>query len=328
MRILQAFVISLVITLAVGKPLIPLLRRLKAGQSIKRDGPIWHLSKEGTPTMGGLMFIAGLVAAVVITGIPDFRQGNFNCLAMLAFALVQGLIGFIDDYQKVRHHQNQGLKAWQKSLLQLVVAAAFVLLLRYIGYLSPNLYVPFVNVTLPLPEPVYVLFAAFVILGTVNAVNLTDGVDGLVSGVTLPVAVCFCALAAVWGEGTQSAYAAALAAGLIGFLCYNFHPAKVFMGDTGSLFLGGAVCALAFSMDMPLVLVPLGIVYICEALSDIIQVGYFKLSHGRRVFKMAPIHHHFEKCGWSEKKVFFVFSGVSLVFSILTFIFVAGRYRV
>ena len=328
MRILQAFVISLVITLVVGKPLIPLLRRLKAGQSIKRDGPIWHLSKEGTPTMGGLMFIVGLVAAVVITGIPDFRQGNFNCLAMLAFALVQGLIGFIDDYQKVRHHQNQGLKAWQKSLLQLVVAAAFVLLLRYIGYLSPNLYVPFFNVTLPLPEPVYVIFAAFVILGTVNAVNLTDGVDGLVSGVTLPVAACFCALAAVWGEGTQSAYAAALAAGLIGFLCYNFHPAKVFMGDTGSLFLGGAVCALAFSMDMPLVLVPLGVVYICEALSDIIQVGYFKLSHGKRVFKMAPIHHHFEKCGWSEKKVFFVFSGVSLVFSILTFIFVAGRYRV
>ena len=328
MRILQAFLISLVVTVLVGRPLIPLLRRLKAGQSIKRDGPVWHLSKEGTPTMGGLMFIAGLLLAVLVTGIPDFRNGDFKCLAMLAFALVQGLIGFVDDYQKIRHHQNEGLTGWQKFLLQLVVAAAFVLLLRYIGYLSPNLYVPFFDVTLPLPEPVYVIFAAFVIVGTVNAVNLTDGVDGLVSGVTLPVAVCFCALAAVWKEGSQSAFAAALAAGLIGFLCYNFHPAKVFMGDTGSLFLGGAVCALAFSMDMPLALVPLGIVYICEALSDIIQVGYFKLSHGKRVFKMAPIHHHFEKCGWSEKKVFFVFSGVSLLFSILTFVGVVSRYRV
>ncbi len=326
MRIGLAFLISLGVTVIMGFVMIPVLRRLKAGQSIKRDGPVWHMSKEGTPTMGGILFIAGIFCAVLIAGIPDLRAGNHSALTMLIFSLIQGAIGFCDDYMKVRHRQNEGLKGYQKFLLQLAVAVAFIVLMRYLGFLSPNLYVPFAGTTLPLPEPLYVVFAAFVIVGTVNAVNLTDGVDGLVSGVSLPVALCFAALAAVWGMTARSIFAAALAAGLVGFLFFNFHPAKVFMGDTGSLFLGGAVCALAFSMDMPLVLVPLGIVYICEALSDIIQVGYFKLSHGKRVFKMAPIHHHFEKCGWSEIKVFCVFSGVSLLFALLTFLGVRGRY--
>ena len=202
----------------------------------------------------------------------------------------------------------------------------FLLLLRLNGYLSPNLYIPFVDTVIPLPEPVYVAFCAFVILGTVNAVNLTDGVDGLVTGVTLPVALCFAALAITWKMEPQAIFASALTAGLIGFLIYNRHPAKVFMGDTGSLFLGGAVCALAFAMDMPLALIPLGIVYIAEAMSDILQVGYFKLTHGKRIFKMAPIHHHFEKCGWSEWKVFGVFSSVSLAFALLTWLCLRGRY--
>lgn len=326
MRYLQAFLISLVVTVLAGRVLIPLLRRLKAGQSIKRDGPVWHMSKEGTPTMGGLIFIAGILCAVLVTGVPDFRAGSWNALAILGFSLVQGAIGFFDDYMKVKHHHNEGLRASQKFLLQLAVAVAFILLLRYLGALSPNLYVPFLNVTLPLPEPVYVVFAAFVILGTVNGVNITDGVDGLVTGVSLPVALCLGALAALWGEAPQGIFAAALTAGLLGFLVYNFHPAKVFMGDTGSLFLGGAVCALAFSLDMPLILVPLGLVYICEVLSDILQVVYFKLTHGKRIFKMAPIHHHFEKCGWSEIKVFTVFSGVSLALALLTFFCVRSRY--
>ncbi|MBR3554390.1 MAG: phospho-N-acetylmuramoyl-pentapeptide-transferase [Oscillospiraceae bacterium] len=326
MRYLQAFLISLVVTALLGRVLIPVLRRLKAGQSIKRDGPVWHMSKEGTPTMGGIMFIAGMLAAVLVTCIPDFRAGNFSALAMLAISLIYGAIGFFDDYMKVRHHHNEGLKAGQKFILQLAAAVAFVLLLRYLGFLSPNLYVPFVGVTIPLPEAVYVIFAAFVIVGTVNSVNLTDGVDGLVSGVTLPVAVCFFALAAAWKMESQAVFAAALTAGLLGFLIFNFHPAKVFMGDTGSLFLGGAVSALAFALDMPLVLIPLGLVYICETLSDILQVGYFKLTHGKRIFKMAPIHHHFEKCGWSEIKVFAVFSGVSLVLAVVTFFCVRSRY--
>ena len=326
MRYLQAFLISLVATVLLGRVLIPALRRLKAGQSIKRDGPVWHMSKEGTPTMGGLMFIGGMLLGVLLTSVPQFRAGNWSALAMLALSLIYGAIGFFDDYMKVRHHQNEGLKAGQKFLLQLAVAVAFVLLLRYLGFLSPNLYVPFFAVTIPLPEAVYVIFAAFVIVGTVNSVNLTDGVDGLVSGVTLPVALCLFGLAAVWGRVTQALFAAALTAGLIGFLVYNFHPAKVFMGDTGSLFLGGAVCALAFALDMPLILVPLGVVYICETLSDILQVIYFKATHGKRIFKMAPIHHHFEKCGWSEIKVFAVFSGVSLVLAVVTFFCVRSRY--
>ena len=327
-RILAAFGISLAVTAGVGYFLIPFLRRVKAGQSIKRDGPVWHMSKEGTPTMGGLMFIAGMLAAVLIVCVRELREGDWSAPAMLFFALVQGAIGFTDDLEKIRRHGNQGLTGWQKSLLQLVVAVAFVLLLRYIGYLSPNLYIPFFDRVVPLPEPVYVAFCAFVILGTVNAVNLTDGVDGLVTGVTLPVSLCFAALAVTWGMEPQAVFAAALTAGLIGFLVYNRHPAKVFMGDTGSLFLGGAVCALAFAMDMPLALVPLGIVYIAEAMSDILQVGYFKLTHGKRIFKMAPIHHHFEKCGWSEWKVFWVFSSVSLAFALLTWLCLRGRYGI
>ena len=326
MSYLQAFLISLVVTVLLGRALIPLLRRLKAGQSIKRDGPVWHMSKEGTPTMGGIMFIAGMLVAVTVTCIPFFRDGNYSALAMLAMSLIYGAIGFFDDYMKVRHHHNEGLKAGQKFILQLAVAVAFVLLLRYLGFLSPNLYIPFVGATIPLPEAVYVIFAAFVIVGTVNSVNLTDGVDGLVTGVTLPVAVCFFALAALWKMESQAIFAAALTAGLLGFLIFNFHPAKVFMGDTGSLFLGGAVSALAFALDMPLVLIPLGLVYICETLSDILQVGYFKLTHGKRIFKMAPIHHHFEKCGWSEIKVFAVFSGVSLALAVITFFCVRSRY--
>ena len=326
MRYLQAFLISLVLTSLLGRVLIPVLRRLKAGQSIKRDGPVWHMSKEGTPTMGGIMFIAGMLVAVTVTCIPFFRGGNYSALAMLAMSLIYGAIGFFDDYMKVRHHHNEGLKAGQKFILQLAVAVAFVLLLRYLGFLSPNLYIPFVGATIPLPEAVYVIFAAFVIVGTVNSVNLTDGVDGLVTGVTLPVAVCFFALAALWKMESQAIFAAALTAGLLGFLIFNFHPAKVFMGDTGSLFLGGAVSALAFALDMPLVLIPLGLVYICETLSDILQVGYFKLTHGKRIFKMAPIHHHFEKCGWSEIKVFAVFSGVSLALAVITFFCVRSRY--
>jgi len=235
-------------------------------------------------------------------------------------------IGFLDDFEKLRHKKNLGLTAAQKFLLQLAAAIAFVLLLRLNVYLTPILYVPFVNISIPLPEVVYLVFAAFVIVGCVNAVNITDGVDGLVSGVTIPVAVCYAAVAFAWGYAAQGIFAAALAGGLVGFLIFNFHPAKVFMGDTGSLFLGGAVCALAFSMDMPLILVPLGMVYIIETLSDIIQVLYFKLTHGKRIFKMAPLHHHFEMCGWNEYKVFTVFTAVSAVFSVISYLGVAGRF--
>ena len=333
MEIILAAIVSFVVTAVVGKLLIPALVRLKAGQSIKEIGPKWHMSKQGTPTMGGLMFIIGIGVAIVICGWNGMLAGNFQHLYVYLFALVFGGIGYIDDYQKVKHHQNTGLTAPQKFLLQLAAAVAFLCLMRYEGMLSPNLYIPFFNTHLVLNWGVYLVFAAFVIVGTVNAVNITDGIDGLSSSVTLPVAAFFtwegcmpvlAALPAYYGQ--LSIFSAALLGGLLGFLLYNHYPAKVFMGDTGSLFLGGAVAALAFAYDMPLILILVGFVYICETLSDIIQVAYFKLTHGKRIFKMAPLHHHFEMCGWSEKKVVAVFTAVSLLLCLLAVVAVSGRF--
>ena len=326
LQILLAALISFIITAIVGKLLIPALRALKAGQSIKEIGPTWHMSKQGTPTMGGIMFIAGVLVAVLIAGWDSMLARNFTHLYIFLFALVFGIIGFIDDYQKVVHHRNTGLTAPQKFLLQLAAAIAFLCLMRYIGVLTPNLYIPFFQTHIVLPWVVYLIFAAFVIVGTVNAVNITDGVDGLASTVTLPVGAFFVLVAVLWADWSVGIFAAALFGGLGGFLLYNHHPAQVFMGDTGSLFLGGAVAAMAFSCDMPLVLILVGFVYFCETMSDIIQIGYFKLTHGKRVFKMAPLHHHFEMCGWSEKKVVAVFGIVSLLFCALAYLGVYQRY--
>ena len=238
-----------------------------------------------------------------------------------------GVIGYIDDYQKVKHHQNTGLTAPQKFILQLAAAVAFLCLMRYEGMLSPNLYIPFFNTHIVMNWVVYMIFAAFVIVGTVNAVNITDGLDGLSSSVTLPVALFFAVMGAVWGGFTQlGVFAGAMFGGLLGFLYYNHYPAKVFMGDTGSLFLGGAVAALAFAYDMPLILLLVGFVYLCETLSDIIQVAYFKATHGKRIFKMAPLHHHFEMCGWNEKKIVAVFTVVSALMCLLAYWGVADRF--
>ena len=311
-----------------GKFLIPALRRLKAGQSIREDGPTWHAGKSGTPTMGGLMFIAGIFVSILIFGWRGMTGGDWKHFYIFGFAAIFGIIGFLDDYEKVRHHQNLGLTALQKFLLQLAAAVAFLCLMRYEGLLTPNLYVPFFQTHIILSWPVYMIFAAFVIVGTVNAVNITDGIDGLAASVTVPVGLFFAVVATWWpGLGQIGIYAGALVGGLLGFLVYNFHPAKVFMGDTGSLFLGGTVAALAFAYDMPLVLIPVGFVYICETMSDILQVGYFKLTHGKRLFKMAPLHHHFELCGWSEVKLVAVFTLVSAVCCIAAALGVMGRYH-
>ena len=327
MEIVLPLVVSFVITAAAGRLLIPALRRLKAGQSIKEIGPTWHMTKQGTPTMGGVMFIIGIGITILALGWRHMMAGEFAHLYVYLFALVFGAIGFIDDYQKVKHHHNTGLTALQKFALQLAAAVAFLCLMRLEGLLTPNLYIPFWNTHLVLPWPVYLIFAAFVIVGTVNAVNITDGLDGLSTSVTIPVAVFFTVMAVVWpGFAQLGTFSAAMVGGLGGFLLYNHYPAKVFMGDTGSLFLGGAVAALAFAYDMPLVLLLVGIVYICETLSDIIQVTYFKLTHGKRIFKMAPLHHHFEMCGWSEKKVVAVFATVSLIFCLLAVVAVQGRF--
>ena len=329
MKILLALIVSFVVTAIVGKLLIPALVRLKAGQSIKEIGPTWHMNKQGTPTMGGLMFIIGIGVAILIFGWNGMLEGDFTHLYVYLFALVFGVIGYIDDYEKVKHHQNTGLTSIQKFLLQLAAAIVFLCLMRYEGMLSPNLYIPFFHTHIVMNWVVYLIFAAFVIVGTVNAVNITDGVDGLSSSVTVPVAAFFAILGYVWSGYTQlGVFGGAMVGGLFGFLLYNHYPAKVFMGDTGSLFLGGAVAALAFAYDMPLILLLVGIVYICETMSDIIQVAYFKLTHGKRVFKMAPLHHHFEMCGWNEKKVVTVFTTVSLIFCVLAYLGVYNRFNI
>ena len=327
MEIVLPLVVSFVITAAAGRLLIPALRRLKAGQSIKEIGPTWHMTKQGTPTMGGVMFIIGIGLTILVLGWRHMMAGEFAHLYVYLFALVFGAIGFIDDYQKVKHLHNTGLTALQKFALQLAAAVAFLCLMRLEGLLTPNLYIPFWNTHLVLPWPVYLIFAAFVIVGTVNAVNITDGLDGLSTSVTIPVAVFFTVMAVVWpGFAQLGTFSAAMAGGLAGFLLYNHYPAKVFMGDTGSLFLGGAVAALAFAYDMPLVLLLVGIVYICETLSDIIQVTYFKLTHGKRIFKMAPLHHHFEMCGWKETKVVAVFTAVSVIGCVIAYLAVCQRF--
>jgi phospho-N-acetylmuramoyl-pentapeptide-transferase len=332
-KIIASFVIAFVISSLIGLVLIPFLKRIRAGQAIRDDGPVWHSSKAGTPTMGGLMFIIGSAAAILITGLSPMLAGDYRHIFVLLFALVFGAIGFLDDFEKLRKKQNMGLKATQKFLLQLVVAIAFTFLLRYAGYLSTALYIPFANITVRLPEVVYLALAAFVIVGTVNAVNITDGVDGLATGTSIPVCVCYAVVAVKWGTAylSMGIAAAAVTGGLLGFLIYNYNPAKIFMGDTGSLFLGGIICAMAFAMDMPLLLITLGIVFLLETISDIIQIFYFKLTHGKRFFKMAPLHHHLELGGfsgkkWREKQLFLLFFIVSALFAVISYIGVMDRF--
>lgn len=324
--LLLALLASFLLTLVLGKFVIAELKKLHAGQEIRKEGPSWHAGKAGTPTMGGIMFIVGSGVVTFIMGWENMLRGEFAHLYVYLFALIFGLIGFVDDYRKVRQHQNEGLTARQKFLLQLAAAVLFLTLMRYEGLLTNALYIPFLNVTVAVNWIFYLIFAAFVIVGCVNAVNLTDGIDGQSSGVTFVVMVFFTAAAAMWELMPLALFPAALAGGLAAFFCYNHYPAKVFMGDTGSLFMGGAVAALAFAMDMPLILILVGIIYILETLSDIIQVTYFKATHGKRFFKMAPLHHHLELSGWSEAKLVTVFSAVTAVCCILAWFGIQGRY--
>ena len=325
-EVLTALAVSFVLTLVIGRFLIPELRKLKAGQEIRTDGPTWHAGKAGTPTMGGIMFILGSGVAVFAVGWNQMLRGQFTHLYVYLFALVFGISGFVDDYRKVRQHQNEGLTAKQKFVLQLLAAVGFLCLMRYEGLLTNELYIPFAGVTVAVNWIVYLVFAAFVIVGCVNAVNLTDGIDGLACSVTFVVMAFFMVTAIGWKMAELSLFPAALTGGLAAFFLYNHHPAKTFMGDTGSLFLGGAVAAVAFAMDMPLVLIPVGIIYIAETMSDIIQVAYFKATHGKRFFKMAPLHHHLELSGWSEAKLVSVFSAITAVCCVLAYLGIRGRY--
>ncbi len=320
-RILITAAVGCALSGLLGFLLLPVLRALKAGQSIREVGPTWHNYKAGTPMMGGLMFI-GAALICLLVNIP-FMQ-DYTVFFVLALSLCFGFVGFLDDYNKLKKKQNEGLTSIQKALLQMAVSALFLYAMYKTGAMNCELYIPFFNVSFQLHPILYIFFAMFVMVGCVNAVNLTDGVDGLSSSVTIPVMVFFTVAAMAMGRFDIALLPACLVGGLIAYLFYNWHPAKVFMGDTGSLFLGGVVCALAFALEMPLILILVGFVYICETLSVILQVTYFKLTHGKRIFKMTPIHHHFEMCGWKEEKIVLSFTAVSAVMCLIAWFGISG----
>ena len=322
-RIIITAVVGCGLSAAIGYLLLPILRALKAGQSIREVGPTWHNKKAGTPMMGGLMFIFTAILCLLVS-IPAMK--DFSVFYVLILGLCFGLVGFLDDFFKLKFKRNLGLTSIQKAMLQMAVSAIYLYILLKTNVMTSNLYIPFWNQTIYIHPIAYIFFAMFVMVGCVNAVNLTDGVDGLCGSVTVPVMVFFTAVGIAKEKFDLALLPACLAGGLVGYLFYNWHPAKVFMGDTGSLFLGGIVCGLAFALDMPLVLVLLGFVYLMETLSVILQVGYFKITKGKRLFKMSPIHHHFEMCGWKEVKICLVFTGVSVAMCIVAWLGVAKLF--
>ena len=295
-----------------GPFIIPALIKLKFGQEIREIGPSWHKSKSGTPTMGGVMFFAAVIVCLLLLFF-DIR-GIMLCATAVAF----GLIGFADDFIKVVKKRNLGLTALQKFLAQIFVSVVFVLSGMHFKVFDTSIIIPFFNKPLDLGV-FYIPFAIFVMVGVPNSVNLTDGIDGLASAVTCVVSIFFTFLAIFYGEATVAKFSATITGVCLGFLLFNAHPAKVFMGDTGSLFLGGAICAIALMLEAPLVLFIAGGVYVMETLSVIIQVASFKTT-GKRVFKMTPIHHHFEMCGWNEKKIVISATLVSAILCVIAYV--------
>lgn len=309
------------VTALIGPAFIPWLHRLKFGQEIREEGPKWHQKKSGTPTMGGIMFALGITAAVGVAALisalsSGMTGGTKKALLLLATSVCFGAVGFIDDFIKVVKKRNLGLRALPKFLLQMLFAAVYLLVLELLGELKCEVNVPFTSFVINMPVWIYVIFALVVVTGTVNAVNLTDGLDGLASSVTAVVALFFALCGFAKGDEGVFTFGVAVVGGLLGFLIYNKYPAKVFMGDTGSLFLGGAIVSMAIALQMHLFLIIAGFIYFAEALSVILQVASFKLT-GKRIFKMSPIHHHFEMCGWSEKKIVAVFTAVTIVLCII-----------
>lgn len=310
------------LTWIILRKLIPVLKSRKIGQKIYEIGPRWHKGKEGTPIMGGLGFIIStLVGIAVISGVYLYFgriEELVGVYLTLALAVLNGLIGFFDDYTKLIKKQNQGFLAWQKLVLQFLVAAAYLWAMSACGFIDTALEIPYFGIELELGIFYYFLAVLF-IAGMVNSVNLTDGIDGLCSSVTAVVGAFFAICAFMAATPEHAIFPATVIGGTVGFLMYNFYPAKIFMGDTGSLYLGGAVVGMAFLANEPLIIMIAGIIYLIEVVSVILQVGYFKITHGKRIFKMAPIHHHFEKCGWSEVKVVGVFTLITVIACVLAY---------
>ena len=324
---IAAAVIAFAVSAVLGKFLIPFLRKIKFGQTIKENGPVWHKSKQGTPNMGGFMFVIGSVVGILVGFIllkvlwkEPLGLSAVNSVKLfggLGMALIFGFIGFLDDYIKDVKKRNLGLNAKQKLIMQFFTAVAYLLSVYLAGDTSTTVIFPFFG-QLDLGFFYYVIMILFILFLS-NAVNLTDGIDGLAASVTFLVCISVLIMSGVLGLLGIGVYASALAGGLLGFLIYNFHPAKVFMGDTGSMFLGGSVLALGFGINLPVLVLLFGIIYVVEAMSVVLQVISFQTT-GKRIFKMSPIHHHFEMCGWSEGKIVGVFSLVTLVGCIVSII--------
>lgn len=306
-------IIAFVISVLLCPVFIPFLKRLKFGQYIREEGPQSHQKKSGTPTMGGLIIVISVILTSLLF-VKDYPQ----IIPILFTTVGFGLIGFLDDYIKVVMKRNLGLKAWQKMLGQILVTGIFVFYLNQFTDIGTSIMIPFSTKTWNMDFWLYILFVFFVMIGTVNGVNFTDGLDGLASGVTTLVATFFTVVALVV-KTDISPITCAVAGSLLGFLVYNVYPARVFMGDTGSLALGGFVAATAIVLKMPLLIPIVGIIYMIEVISVILQITYFKISGGKRIFKMAPIHHHFELCGWSEVRVVAVFSIVTTIACLIGF---------
>lgn len=308
--------ITFAISIILGLLIIPILRKLKVGQIERDDGPASHLKKQGTPTMGGIIIIFAMMVAVFATFVYLSSKGQTELaqklLPILCLTIGFGMIGFIDDYKKLVLKNTDGLKPSYKMLGLLIISVIYVLFLINGLKLGTETYIPILKTYITMPIYIYVPFAIIVILGTTNAINLTDGVDGLSSSVSSIIITCLTVIGILQGIQEISIFGSVVIGAILGFLIFNLHPAKVFMGDTGSLLLGGVISGLALYLKMPLILLLIAIIPVLETLSDIIQVAYFKKT-GKRVFKMAPLHHHFELSGWKENKIVIVFSFITLL---------------
>ena len=309
------------VSVGLGGLILRILKKIHVGQHIRDDGPESHLKKEGTPSMGGLMFLASITVMTLLATM-SYATVRESLFVLLVTTLLYGGIGFIDDYIKVVKKRSTGLYAWQKIVLLLVVSGLFVYYIVEIMGIGTETYIPFVKTFIDLGYYVFIPFAILVLMSTTNVVNITDGLDGLATGIVVIIMAFFTMLGIAIDGKEVIIFSSIVTGSCLGFLVYNVNPAKVFMGDTGSLALGGAIGALSLLTQRPILLIVVAGICVVEALSDIIQVVYFKASHGKRVFKMAPLHHHLELCGWSEKKIVWTFWGITVALCAIGFLLV------
>ena len=316
---ISILLISFIVSIVCGIIVIPILKSLKVGQIERDDGPQSHLKKQGTPTMGGIIMILVMIIMSIFLFFK-YRTSDIglinNMLPLVFVAIGFGLVGFVDDFKKLILKNTKGLKPMYKMLGLLIISVVYTLYLVKFSNIGTETYIPIIKTYINIPVWLYIPFAIFVLLGTTNAVNLTDGIDGLSTSVTTIILACLVSISIIMGVGEITLFGTILIGACLGFLLFNLHPAKVFMGDTGSLLLGGAISGIALYLKMPLILIVIALIPIIETLSVMIQVAYFRKT-GKRIFKMAPIHHHFELSGWKEGKVVSVFSIITLILCII-----------